>query len=77
MNAKDMNIKDWYTKEYPTDELGQLLNPVTTFDEIYEELPLVYELLGVSDSLVRERVFNKLADVMQVSYEDIYDKWLY
>ena len=77
MNAKDMNIKDWYTKEYPTDELGQLLNPLTTFEEIYEELPLAYELLGVSDSLVRERVFNKLAEVMQVSYDDVYDKWLY
>ena len=77
MNAKDMTIKGWYTKEYPTDELGPLLNHLTTFEEIYEELPLVYELLGVSDSLVRERVFAKLAEVMQVSYDDVYDKWLY
>ena len=77
MNAKDMTIKDWYTKEYPTDELGQLLNPLTTFEEIYEELPLAYELLGVSDSLVRERVFNKLDEIMQVSYDVIYNKWLY
>ena len=72
-----MNIKDWYNKKYPTDELGPLLNPLTTFEELYEELPLAYELMEVSDSLVRERVFNKLAEIMKVSYEDIYDKWLY
>lgn len=76
MNIKDMTIKEWYTKEYPTDELGPLLNHLTTFEELYEELPATYELMGVPDSLVRERVFNKLTEVMQVSYEEIYNKWL-
>lgn len=71
-----MNIKDWYTKEYPTDELGQQMNHVITFEELYKGLPAIYELIGVPDSLVRERVFNKLAQIMKVSYEDIYDKWL-
>ena len=71
-----MNIKDWYTKEYPTDELGPLLNHVVTFEELYKGLPAIYELIGVSDSLVRERVFTKLTEVMKVSYDDIYNKWL-
>lgn len=72
-----MTIKDWYTKEYPADELGPLLNPLTTFEELYQIPPLAYELIGVSDSLVRERVFAKLAKVMKVPYDEIYNKWLY
>lgn len=69
-------IKKWYTQEYPTDELGQLLNWSLTFQQLYKGLPEVYELLGVDDSLVRERVFDKLAKVMNVSYDNIYNKWL-
>ena len=69
-------IKQWYTQEYPTDELGQLLNRSLTFWQLYKGLPGVYELLGVDDSLVRERVFDKLAKIMNVSYDSIYNKWL-
>lgn len=69
-------IKQWYIQQYPTDELGQLLNRSMTFKQLYKGLPEVYELLGVDDSLVRERVLDKLAKVMNVSYDSIYNKWL-
>ena len=36
----------------------------------------VYSLINVHDSLVRERLFNKLADIIRVNYNYIYNQWL-
>jgi len=69
-------IKGWYQKEYPTDELGAQMNPTTTFGGLKKSLSNVYEYLGVFDSLVRERVFTKLASLLDVDYYEIYDEWL-
>lgn len=72
-------IKNYYLNEYPTDELGADINPRADFDGllmVLNEGDDVYEYLGVSDSLVRERVFQKLADIMGVDYNQIYDMWL-
>jgi hypothetical protein len=72
-------VKDWYIKEYTTDELGQEINEKITFYDIFYALDRyknIYEVLGVGDSLVRERVFKKLADIMKVEYNYIYEQWL-
>lgn len=72
-------IKNYYLNEYPTDELGADINPRADFDGllmVLNEGDDVYEYLGVTDSLVRERVFQKLADLMGVDYNQIYDMWL-
>lgn len=70
-------IKEWYMKEYPTDELGAEINNEITFEDLFVALDKdVYEVLGVGDSIVRERCFEKLAEIMNVAYEDIYYKWL-
>jgi len=69
-------IKEWYQEEFPTDELGAEINPTVTFEDLKENLPNVYDCLGVSDSLVRERVFTKLANLLSVGYDEIYYEWL-
>lgn len=72
-------IKDWYTAAYPTDELGQELNDTITFYGLFNSMDNykdVYEVLGVSDSLVRERCFEQLAKIMEVDYDYIYNQWL-
>lgn len=72
-------IKEWYLKYYPTDELGSELSDKLTFKDLYVALENhkdVYDLLGVCDSIVRERVFEKLSEVMNVEYDFIYRKWL-
>ena len=72
-------IKNYYLNEYPTDELGADINPRADFDGllmVLNEGDDVYEYLGVTDSLVRERVFEKLANIMGVEYNVIYDMWL-
>lgn len=70
------NIKDWYQASFPTDELGQRINPAATFQGLKDNIPNVSEYLSVWDSIVRERVFEELAEREGVSYSDIYEKWL-
>lgn len=72
-------IKEWYLKSYPNDVLGTELNDNVTFYDLFIALDTyqdVYKTLNVSDSILRERIFKKLADIMRVDYGYIYDQWL-
>ena len=72
-------IKDWYRNNYKTDELGEEINLTVTFNDLYNALlnnKDIYDLIGVSDSLIRERLFEKLSDLLGVKYEDVYSMWL-
>lgn len=75
------NIKKWYIANYESDELGLEINDNTTFQDLFNALDsgeCVYSVLGESvDSIIRERCFEQLANIMKVDYEDIYDLWLY
>ena len=71
-------IKLWYQEKFTTDELGAYLSDCT-FEDLHKDLTVgkdVYDTMGVGDSLVRERVFEELANRMSVSYEVIYRMWL-
>lgn len=73
-----MRIKEWYCSKYPDDELGEELKDDTTFYDLFYCLDRgkdVYDCI-VSDSLTRERVFCKLAEIMQCDYDYIYNQWL-
>lgn len=73
------NINEFYTQNFPTDELGIDINPTATFGGLFRALDNyedIYEYIGVGDSLVRERVFEQLAIIMGVSYDEIYSQWL-
>ena len=72
-------IRDWYIKNYPEDELGQDIKKNITFYNAFECLDRgkdFYNFLGVDDSVIRERVFQKLAKVMKCDYDYIYNQWL-
>lgn len=76
---KNILIKDWYIKNYPSDDLGEEINNDKTFNDIWNAIHNdvdVYSVLGVSDSIVRERVFEKLAEINGVEYGYVYNKWL-
>lgn len=76
-NEKSL-VKEWYIKEYSTDDLGREINEEITFYDIFYALDRyndIYEVLGVEDSVIRERVFQKLADIMKVEYNYIYEQW--
>lgn len=72
-------IKEWYMKEYPTDELGVELDESITFYDLFVVLDTyrdVYKALGVGDSIVRERAFSELAKIMNVDYDYVFEQWL-
>ena len=73
-----MNIREFYVKNYPTDDLGKGINPKATFAGLLNQLFVgndVYEYLYVYDSIVRERVFEQLAEELGLGYEYVYKLW--
>ena len=73
------NIRNWYIEKYPTCEMGEFIRPEITFSDCFVALDTYkdfYAVIGVIDSIVRERVFSKLAELMEVDYNYIYNQWL-
>ena len=74
-----MKIREFYSKAYPSDEMGKSINPEATFDGLVQTLSNcqdVYEYLYVYDSIIRERLFEKLSEILDCEYEVIYQRWL-
>lgn len=73
----NLKIRPWYVKEFPTDELGRSLHG--TFEGALHRIMArqsIYTYIGISDSVVRERIFEKLSELLSVSYNSIYYLWL-
>jgi hypothetical protein len=74
-----MTIREFYLENYPTDELGVEVNDGVTFSGLLNVLFTdgnVYEYIGVGDSIVRERLFEKLAEELGTPYDYVYNLWL-
>ena len=74
-----MNVREFYVKNYPSDDLGIGINPEATFDGLVQTLNNchdVYEYLYVYDSIIRERLFEKLSLILNCEYMLIYNQWL-
>jgi hypothetical protein len=71
------NLKNWYISNFKTDSLGKELSSKSTFEGLKNNLPNVYDYIGVGDSLVRERLFSELSKRLNISYDQVYNKWLY
>lgn len=73
----DEKIRDFYMWKYPQDELGAELSDVS-FGDLLAALVAkrdVYEVIGEGDSIIRERLFERLADLVGVGYDTIYELW--
>ena len=60
---------------------GQDSNDVLITFKIYDEAlnhgDDIYDLMGdADDSVIRERIFWELSDILDVEYDNIYDRWL-
>ena len=82
-NSRDISVKEWYLNTFPDDELGYELKDGFSFQDVEDVLNqmspqanALYNLMGVRDSTIRERVFQNLADLTNVDYDDVYNKWL-
>lgn len=73
-------IRKWYMSEYPTDDLGAYINSKVTFSDVLNGMRKkidFYNILGAGDSIVRERVFQKMSEILDCDYNYIYRIWLY
>jgi hypothetical protein len=71
-----MNIKKWYLETFNDDE-GLKINENANFNDMdYYEIRHIYDYLNVEDSIVRERVFEKLASLLNINYDEIYNIWV-
>jgi hypothetical protein len=77
------SVKRWYELTFPTDKGGvDIISPGATFWGCLRCLDdygdIYIYLMGCcnGDSIVRERVFAKLADIMNMDYDYIYGQWL-
>jgi hypothetical protein len=74
-----MTIREFYVKNYPSDDMGDGINPTATFAGLLNQLIVggdVYEYLYVYDSIIRERLFERLAEELNVKYEYVYNLWI-
>ena len=80
MINENSNVKEWYLKEYTEDTDGKYINEDITFYDIFYALDTykdIYEVIGNDcDSVIRERIFIKLAEIIGVDYDYIYNQWL-
>lgn len=77
----DVSIKSWYISKYPSDEVGNTLSSTATFLDLNNLLNSgkgdVYSLLGGdADTNVRERCFEKLCELTNQTYDEVYNKWI-
>lgn len=83
INLKD-NVKETYHKMHETDELWEELNDEPTFEDVLNGMQKgddFYEIIGEADSIMRERIFNLLLNILNnmgydIEYDDIYYLWL-
>ena len=71
------SIKKWYVKAYPADDLGPCLDG--SFAGALETMANggdIYDYIGVVDSIVRERLFTRLSEMLGLDYDHIYELWL-
>ncbi len=71
----DDSVRDWYIRQYPSDELGKDIEPVTFKDVIRSFGSDVHldEVIGVYDSIVRNCVLGEVAYRASIPYESVYD----
>ena len=74
-------LRTWYMKQFPGDDMGADIRPGVTFNNLYKALragsgSMIYDLIGVGDSTIRQRLFDRLAALVGVDYKTIYDLWL-
>ncbi len=74
------NVKQVYSTLYPNDTYFiERITPNLTFVKLLAKIQEgqdFYDVLGASDSLVRERIFGMLAKLANVDYDTIYYLWL-
>ena len=76
---KETKIKDYFIKSFQEDQIGWFIdemNPVITFEDVYNKASEVYSIINVFESEVREIIFEVISKVYNEHYDEIYYRWL-
>ena len=80
---KQSSVNKWYEETFPDDsESVEDLSDSITFEKAATFVTprgsedRFYSKMGGTDSVVRERIFDKIAKLYNVSYEDVYNTWM-
>ncbi len=58
------NVREWYLHTFPTDDLGKDIVADVAFSDLYgRKSTEIYEILGIEDSVIRERVGDQLREI--------------
>lgn len=76
---KAKTLRAYYISTYPDDELGLELKRVKIYKalERFIDGEDIYDIMGVGDSLIRERVFDIFCELYGMDYELLYQHWLH
>ena len=75
---KQIKFKQWYMENYPGDELGAQMDNNATFYDLFETLDQyknIHEKFQIEGAILRERLFEKLAEILDCDYDDVYYQW--
>lgn len=76
---EEVPVRTWYKDNFPTDSMGDDIEGCVSWADLLERMRCgesFYDVIGVDDSLLRERCFTHLAELMVVPYDVIYRLWL-
>lgn len=76
--AKTLKVCTVYKKMYSSDDLADEIDPKLTFKQAYDRMSkgeCIYDIIGIGDSVIRERIFAILAEMYGVTYDTIYNLW--
>lgn len=79
----DSKLYDYFKETNPNDPFGDDIDKEATFRDLFNAIndnADVYEVIfgdeNSADSIVREELFNGLANILNISYDNIYYAWL-
>lgn len=75
---EELPVREWYMREFADDPMGERLRQNLTWADLLERMRCgenFHEIINVCDTVVRERIFTRLAEMLLVPYEVIYQLW--
>lgn len=71
-------LNEHYHKLYPTDTMWEDIDDCTLEDAFDRFLSGedIYDVIGTSDSIIRERVFTMFSVITGIDYNVLYDHWM-
>ena len=80
---KQNNVSEYYRLNFGDEDeyedvMSNINTDVTFYDYIVEMNTLdgnIYTLIGVDDIFVREHLFERLANLLEWDYQDVYNIW--